>query len=480
MGIYEALEALHQSDFYPYHMPGHKRAMAGQPLQSAYDIDITEIDGFDNLSQPVGILKEAQERVARLYGAKASFYLVNGSTGGILGAIAACTTFGDKVLVARNCHKSVYNAIAINGLHPIYLMPEAFSPYDMFGPISPKNVEEILSADAQIRAVILTSPTYEGIISDIKAIAQAAHKRGIPLIVDSAHGAHLGLSCDDSESVSAIACGADFVIQSAHKTLPAMTQTAVLHYHSALIPMERIQESLLLYQTTSPSYVLMAALDLCYKKMECEGTVLFGNFNRRMSNFRKRMSKLHGLQVLSAEDFSKLCPNTPFWYDEGKIIISGARIGMTGSEIYDILYRHYHLQLEMSMGSYALAMMTVMDGDEGFDRLAEALEQMDSELKSNAQGVAQSQLHMSNIMDLYREPEVCMSPFEANLAKRNMQGASVRQVPISEAGGCISAEFVCLYPPGIPLVVPGERIAGVICQELPALNGMKEVAIIEE
>ena len=228
--LLEKLQEYRAEDMYPFHMPGHKRKPL--PFPNPYSIDITEIDGFDNLHHAEGILKEAQERAADLYGSKECFYLVNGSTCGLLAAICAATKKRDKVLVARNCHKAVYHALYLNELQAEYIYP-VITKSGIQGQIEPEQVKKALLLNPDIAAVILTSPTYEGVVSDINAIAGIAHERGIPLIVDEAHGAHLGFGAGFPEN--AVRQGADAVIMSLHKTLPSFTQTALLHLCSSTL-----------------------------------------------------------------------------------------------------------------------------------------------------------------------------------------------------------------------------------------------------
>ena len=217
--IEQKLKALAQSDVYPFHMPGHKRQLSGF---FPYEFDITEIEEFDNLHHAKGLLLEAQQYAAQMYQSWKAYYLVNGSTCGILAAISAVTTKGGRILVARNCHKAVYNAIYLRGLKAEYVYPVA-THYGIQGQIQATDVERKLVEKPDIQAIVITSPTYDGLVSDIRAIADLAHTHGIPLIVDEAHGAHFGL--DEAFPDNATVLGADAVIMSVHKTLPAPTQT---------------------------------------------------------------------------------------------------------------------------------------------------------------------------------------------------------------------------------------------------------------
>ena len=225
--LFDKLERYGNSDIYPYHMPGHKRQVFGELPKEFFQRDITEIDGFDNLHQPEGILLELQDRAAALCGAEESFYLVNGSTGGILSAVSAAVPFGGHILMTRNCHKSAYHAAYLRKLKISYLYPDVLQDYDIYEAVTPDQVCLALEKEKDIDAVLVVSPTYEGRIANIREIAAVVHEKGIPLIVDEAHGAHLGLNTLIHEN--SCRAGADIVIQSTHKTLPALTQTALLH-----------------------------------------------------------------------------------------------------------------------------------------------------------------------------------------------------------------------------------------------------------
>ncbi|MDO5136501.1 MAG: aminotransferase class I/II-fold pyridoxal phosphate-dependent enzyme, partial [Eubacteriales bacterium] len=257
--LYKELEKYGKSDFYPFHMPGHKRNPSCVDGEFLFERDITEISGFDDLHHPEGLLRDSMERLSDLYGTKESFFCVNGSTGALLSAISAGIQKGGRFLVARNCHKSVYHAIYLRDLSPIYLYPQTDPDLGINGGISPSHVEKCLEENKGIQGIMITSPTYDGVVSDIEAIAKLAHKYGIPLIVDEAHGPHFRFS--PYFPTSAVDLGADVVVQSFHKTLPSLTQTAVLHLCSDRVDREKIKRFLGMYQTSSPSYLLMASLD---------------------------------------------------------------------------------------------------------------------------------------------------------------------------------------------------------------------------
>ena len=427
----EKLRELAQSNRYPFHMPGHKRMLDGT---NPYAIDITEIEDFDNLHHAEGIIKDAEDAAAKMYGAKKAYYLVNGSTCGILAAISASVKRGGKILVARNCHKSVYHAIFLRQLSPEYVYPEN-THYGIQGQISVNAIEKKLAECPDIQAVVLTSPTYDGLVSDVKSIAEVVHRRNIPLIVDEAHGAHFGFHEAFPENAVAYA---DAVIMSVHKTLPAFTQTAVLCLCSDRIDEKEVEKYLGIYETSSPSYVLMAGIERSLRMVSDGGSELFAAYAEKLSGFRASVRDLKHLAVPDAEDFSG---EEAYAFDPGKILIV-TKNGMSGQQLQEILLRDYALQMEMASGNYVVAMTSFMDTIEGFRRLSHALHAIDARMEDMGK-VAFSP------KDIYRQPEKQMEPYQAEEAAHGC-------IRLEEAAGQVSADYIYLYPPGIPMIVPGE------------------------
>ena len=437
--LFDKLDQYGTGEIYPCHMPGHKRRGWGKLPEEMYRQDITEIEGFDDLHHPEKILKELQEHAADLYGAEESFYLINGSTSGILSAVSAAIPCGGHILMARNCHKSAYHAVYLRNLSATYLYPEVMEMYDIPDVITPDQVRKALEKETDIGAVLIVSPTYEGRISDIKGIAEVVHKKRIPLIVDEAHGAHLGFS--PVLAPNSCQAGADLVIHSVHKTLPSLTQTALLHVNGNLIDRERLRRFLRIYQSSSPSYLLMASIDNALQYVEETGTEAFAAFAQ---NYRKM------LEALSVCEKLRFLPLEPERQDIGKLLISTKMTVMSGKKLYDILLKNYKLQLEMAAETYALAMFTVNDTEEGYKRLQSALLQIDASLDDRIEGSAREPFFRAvsqNVSSLSAIP----------LARAwDMDKCFVE---LQDSEGCYAGEFVNLYPPGIPLLVPGEEIA---------------------
>ena len=439
--LYRELADYSHTDYYPFHMPGHKRNNASVNGEFPFDRDITEIEGFDNLHHAEGILKEAQENAARLYGTKQCYYSVNGSTAALLSAVSAAVPDGGKILVARNCHKAVYHAMYLRNLTPVYIYPQIDENWWINGGISPDKVERMLAAFPDVAAVLITSPTYDGVVSDVERIAEIVHRYDIPLIVDEAHGAHFHFS--GYFPVSAAELGADIVVQSFHKTLPSMTQTAVLHNCSDRVDDRLIRRFMGIYQTSSPSYILMASMDACVEKMEKDGHQMFQDFTRILENTRKRLAHLRYIRLVTPENGT----SEIFDYDRSKLVFSTRYASLTGRELYQILLERYHIQMEMESEYYALAIAAVGDTEEGFERLCTAIEEIDAEMQQTDES-EESQYHTSHAR---------MTQF---MTISQAVDAQQRRYSLKESVGKVSAEFAYLYPPGIPIIVPGEQITG--------------------
>ena len=472
--LYEKLTQYCSSDAYPFHMPGHKRnpEIVNKMLgfgnsehayrdKLPYGIDITEIDGFDNLHHAEDVLLEAQKRAARLYEAAESFYLINGSTCGILASVFACTTQHGKLLMARNCHKAVYHAAELRELTTVYLYPECLKEQDkaqINGPISDKDVENALKNDPQIEAVIITSPTYDGVLSDIEKIAETAHRYGVPLIVDEAHGAHFGFHPYFPEN--ALKKGADLVIHSLHKTLPSLTQTALLHIgkggerrFSNL--KDRIRKYLGMFETSSPSYVFMAGMDQCIRMITEDGQNLFEKYAGRLKKFWEEMGQLSHIHLLTE--------NAGIEIDKGKLVISAD--GISGHDLAERLRRQYHLEMEMEAAGYVIALTSVADTEEGFGRLRNALIHINEFISTS--GVEKSK----------KEAKQCRETEHLNQKMTISQAAACKHhtIDFENSAGEIFGEYLYVYPPGIPLAVPGEELTQNLIEQVLLLreNGLE-------
>ena len=433
--LYKKLLEYKKSGVYPFHMPGHKMGQCFE-MGNFFDLDITEIDGFDNLHNPKGIIYEAQKKYARLFGAQETFFSVNGSSGALIAAIMAVCGNGEKIIAARNCHRSVYSAFVLSGAVPVYVMPEYIEGTGIVGGILPSNVKKAVLENPDAKAVIITSPTAEGIVSDIREIARITHEAGMTLIVDEAHGSHFKF-CEIFPD-TALECGADIVVQSAHKTLPSPTQTSVLHLGmGGKKYFYNIKETLSVIETSSPSYVFMAALDLCRDYIENNGAEDYRKYSFNLTEFRKSLKNLSNMSLLDKNICGKYGIKN---IDVSKIVVVSDKADCV--KIKGILRKNHNIELEMACRSHFVAISTVCDKPEGFKRLKEAIIDVDKSIKS----------YKILYTDYkYNVPCLKLSPREAFYHKK-------RSVGFEECEGMVCGEFVIPYPPGIPIIAPGEII----------------------
>ncbi|MCH4039000.1 MAG: decarboxylase [Lachnospiraceae bacterium] len=453
----EELKQYAASDMYPFHMPGHKRRG-----DAVCRTDITEIDGFDNLHDPEDLIRGEMDFAKVFYGTKETYFLVNGSTVGILTAISAAVRPGGRILIERGCHISVYHAAYLRGLHIDYLD---------FGERSGQRPD----------AIVITSPTYEGAVKPVRKIAAYAHSLGVPLIVDEAHGAHFSMHPYFPES--AVRQGADLVIQSTHKTLPALTQTALLHNVTGRVTDASIRKFLDIYETSSPSYILMSSITGAIHRAAEGGSAMFDSYAERLKRLRHELAGLTNLHlfggeecVTSGRDRAVSCePGMPV--DPGKIVIETDGAAMTGPELYDRLRKEFHLQPEMKAPEYVILMTSVNDTQEGFDRLIAALREIDREVGPERP----DGLHAAEAADRAAGGDALIIPERARTAadESTQAGTAASEnrsvcapaamtiaeaadaeheiVPLDQAAGRIAGDYIIVYPPDSPLVVPGER-----------------------
>ncbi len=442
--LYDTLISYCQSDTYPFHMPGHKRQLKDGPaagFPNPYAVDITEIEGFDNLHHPEGIVRESMDWAAGVYGADRTYYLVNGSTCGVLAAICAASDWRPekRLLIARNSHKSAYHAVELLGIGAGYIYPQILEETGLQGGLLPEEIDEMLTT-GEFEAVFITSPTYDGIVSDVRGIADICHRHNLPLIVDEAHGAHFSFGREFP--ASALELGADVVIQSLHKTLPAFTQTAVLHLRKGRVEQERLEHYLQMFQSSSPSYVFMAGIEQCIRYMDGPGREKMEAFTGRLNGLRKNLTGMRHLRLLDEDAAGQA---GIYALDLSKLIISVGDSGLDGEELMGLLRNRYHLEMEMCGPGYVTAIATLMDTEEGLKRLEQALQEIDKTMGGG------------RYRRVSREPIQTGGPGSV-MTIRDAVGSVVRRVRLEESVGCVSAEYVYLYPPGLPIIVPGERL----------------------
>ncbi len=420
--LLEKLKEYSKGGYLAMHMPGHKRKSGFLPYFPA-EIDITEIDGFDNLHDMTGVLLALSKKLASLYRVNTALPLVGGSTCGILAAVTAAAKKNAALIMARNCHKAVYNAARINRLIPKYIYPEE-GENGVAGEISVKSVKEALKNTPSACALVLTSPTFEGKVSDIKKISALCREHGVKLIVDSAHGAHFSLH--EAFPENAVSLGADYAVISLHKTLPAPTSCA-----SVLT--DNIDDRLLsycvsLYETSSPSFVFLAAIESCTVLLCSKKEQLFSSLICNLTEFYNKTAKLKALKV--------------FYFDDpSRIIVSTRGANITSAALADILRKEYRIEPEMCYTDYIVMISTVCDSKEDFLRLSCALKEADALLLPKKKPAYPPLC----------KPKQILPPFEADFKNAEL-------LPLSACEGRISSEYAFAYPPGCPLICPGELI----------------------
>ncbi len=426
---------------YPCHMPGHKRHAFDHIPGDIAKIDLTEVEGADDLHDPSGIILEAERFAALQLGADESFFLINGSTAGILAAISACTDKGGRIVMVRNSHKSAYNAVYLRELDPVYIFPEVMETPCIVEAVRPEEVRKALDENPGVQAVFIVSPTYEGRLADIAAIADIVHERGIPLIVDEAHGAHL--SFDEGNPSDAIRRGADIAVQSVHKTLPAPTQTAILSVKGGLVDRKKLRRFLSVYQSSSPSYPLMSMIDGCIRYM-ADNRDLVPAFK---DNFEKLLKRLEVCDKLIFRPFAEELRSRRA--DYGKLLICTDVPGISVVRLAQLLREKYGIETEMTCPGYILAMFTVCDDEEGFERVADALIRLD--LDPEICGKPEKSEKFPSGTGLSGHPERVMLPSKA-------ADSESEEIPLSASDGRICTGMVFIYPPGTPVLASGERI----------------------
>lgn len=427
ISIVESIEAYLSEDPVSFHVPGHKN---GRGLSDLTRLDVTEIPGTDNLHHPEEAILATKERAMDLFKSRSTYFLVNGTTGGNHAMILASTQPGDKILIARNVHKSVHTACVLGGLHPEYVNPVIHPELGFPMGVDPNAVRLKLEKNPEIKAVVITSPTYEGVHSDIEAIGQLVHDHGAVLLVDEAHGAHVSLH--EAFGKSAISLGADIAVQSTHKSMKALTQASMLHVGSDRVDLHRLEMWLAMLQSSSPSYVLMSSLEASLNDMGQAGEEKAQNLVAALQKLRKDLKEQLGLKTLSACDVKAF----GFTHDISKLVI----FLEDAEKVAGSLREHYAIQVEYATADSLVCVTSIYNSPYDFERLRLALCALGVKPHKKIQGLT-----------VYPEVEVACSPKTAFYSKSKV-------VKLQNSLGLTSAEYVIPYPPGVPLLSPGEKI----------------------
>lgn len=443
--LFNALMEYVGNETLPFHVPGHKKGVGIDKEfknfigENPFKIDVTVFKLVDSLHHPTGPIKKAQELAADAYGADASFFSIHGTSGAIQAMILSVVKDGDKILVPRNVHKSVTSGIILSGAKPVFMEPEIDKKLGIAHGVKPETVAKTLEENPDAKAVLIINPTYYGVATDIKKIADIVHSFNIPLIVDEAHGPHLAFS--DKLPMSALEAGADICAQSTHKIIGSLTQGSLLHVKSKYVDPKRVQQIMNLLQTTSPSYILMASLDCARRQIALEGIELLNNAIELCKYTRDEINKIPGFYCFGEEVLGK--PGS-YSFDPTKLTISSRELGITGFELDMILAEKYHIQMELSDFYNVLAVGSFGDTKEGMDKLISALKEISKEYYGKREPV-------QDFLDIPNIPKKILEPREAFYSDKT-------SILLKESIGEISGEFLLAYPPGIPVLCPGEII----------------------
>ncbi len=442
--LFDALVALAEAKKVSFHTPGHKsgkgistrfRQFVGPKI---FTIDLTTLDEVDCLQRPVGVIKEAQELAAEAYGADHSFFLINGTTVGNQAMILATARPGEEVLVARNAHKSILAGVLLSGSIPRFFLPEFDPELGIAWNITPFAFSSALERHPEAKILCITSPNYYGVAADLSSIIAQAKGRGMIVLVDEAHGPHLRFHPDLPKS--ALESGADMCVQSTHKIMGAMTQASMLHVRGEKIDLGRLRGVIHILQSTSPSYILMASLDLARMQMATEGPKLLGKAIELAEWARARINQIDGLYCLEAEVVERA---GPYSLDITKLTISTKSLGLSGFQVSSLLNAEFGIQVEMADLANLLVIVSIGDRKDDLDRLVSALMRISSHRTLQP---------IKPLVPPVQADRMVLSPRDAYFAP-------YEYVEIKDSVGRVSSEVVTLYPPGIPLLVPGEEIS---------------------
>lgn len=444
--LFDALMEYVNRNTLPFHVPGHKKGVGVDDEfknfmgENPFKIDVTVFKLVDSYHHPTGPIKRAQELAADAYGSDACFFSVHGTSGAIQAMILSVVGAGDKIIIPRNVHKSITGGIILAGAIPVYMQPELDKKIGVAHGVTPETVRTTLEAHPDAKAVLIINPTYYGVSTDIKQIADIVHDYDIPLIVDEAHGPHLKFN--NKLPISAIEAGADICAQSTHKIIGALTQGSLLQVRSKRVNVARVKQVLNLMHTTSPSYILMASLDTSRRQIALEGEELLDKTLLLSNYVRDEVNKIPGFYCFGEEILGKA---GAYAFDPTKITITCRDLGITGYDLDMILSNKYHIQMELSDLYNVLIVGSFGDTAEGMERLLEALREISDEYYGKG-------TTKSDFIDIPEIPEQIQIPNEAF----NSVKTAVR---IRDSVGMISGEFLMAYPPGIPILCPGEKIS---------------------
>ncbi|MFN6525954.1 aminotransferase class I/II-fold pyridoxal phosphate-dependent enzyme [Nostoc sp. ChiSLP03a] len=465
--LLDALKANAARPHAPFYTPGHKQGKGiPQPLadlfgKAVFSADLTELADLDNLFAPQGVIQEAQQLAAEAFGASQTWFLVNGSTCGIEAAILATCGTGDKIILPRNVHSSAIAGLILSGAIPIFLNPEYDPVLDIAHSITPNAVQAALQQHPDAKAVLTVYPTYYGVCGDLRAIANITHQYNVPLLVDEAHGAHFAFHSE--LPTPALAAGADLTVQSIHKVLGAMTQASMLHVQGNRINGDRISKALQLVQSTSPSYLLLASLDAARQQMALHGKMLMSRTLQLAKEARTKISQIPGLSVLSPP-FKEGLGGSPGFValDKTRLTVTVSGLGLTGFEADEILDEKFAVTAEFASIQHLTFIISLGNTPADIEQLVQGFTTLTKEYcRSNLTVKNQVWLNLDRTLDYALQ----LSPREAFFAVSEI-------LPLTQTNKRICAEIVCPYPPGIPVLMPGEVIIKPVLDYLQQIQAM--------
>ncbi|WP_017327968.1 aminotransferase class I/II-fold pyridoxal phosphate-dependent enzyme [Synechococcus sp. PCC 7336] len=452
--LFEAIRSYAALPKAAFHTPGHKQGR-GTPAElleflgeNVFRADLTELPEVDNLHDPDGVIREAQELAASAYGADRSWFLVNGSTCGVETLMMAVCDPGDVVLLPRNCHKSAIAGVMLSGAIPAYIEPDYDRDLGIAHGLTPAAVEAAIQRYPSAKGVLAVSPTYYGVASDLEAIAAVVRAHNLPFLVDEAWGPHFAFHPE--LPISALEAGADLVVQSTHKVLAGMTQASLLHVRGDRIDRNRVRNILQLLQSTSPNYVLMMSLDVARRQMALQGEALLEETLRLADEARARLNRVEGIQCFGTERLG----STPGFHhlDRTRLTVTVSDLGLFGFEADDWVNRHCNVQPEMSTLHNVVFIVSIGNTQQDIDRLVASFEALSRDRRETAATVELSdRMQRLACIQLPQLPPQRLSPRAAFFSP-------IHRLPLQEAIGKVCAEIISPYPPGIPILVPGEEV----------------------
>ena len=445
--IYEALEQFRRMRIVPFDVPGHKRGRGNPELSEllgdrCVNIDVNSMKPLDNLCHPVSVIKAAEELAAEAFGAAHAFLMVGGTTSAVQSMALACCKKGDKIIMPRNVHRSIINALVLCGARPVYVNPDVDRHLGISLGMKVEQVEQAIRDNPDAVAVFVNNPTYYGICSDLRTIVEAAHSHGMKVLVDEAHGTHFYFG--ENFPVTAMAAGADMASVSMHKSGGSLTQSSLLLVGKDMHP-GYVRQIINLTQTTSASYLLLASLDISRSNLALRGREAFARVAELAEYAREEINRIGGYYAFGDELVNR---DSVYAFDPTKLSVHTLDIGLAGIEVYDILRDEYDIQIEFGDLGNMLAYLSIGDRKQEVERLVSALADIKRRYQKDKTGMLSQE---------YIPPRVVMTPQESFYAPKE-------QLPIQEAEGRICSEFVMCYPPGIPILAPGEEITDEIIE----------------